>query len=346
MTRQTWTAIASAVVFIFTAALIVLLPVPYVTWTPGSAHNTLDESKSMIEVTDIATHPTTGQLDLLTVGVTRADSRLSLPEAVLAYFLPKRDALPREAVYPPDKSVDQVEHEEAEMMETAQADSVVAALRAADEPVTERPVVASVTVGGAAHELLKPGDLFLSVDGQAVSQIDQVGALISAHKVGDKVDFVVRRDRVETPVTVTTRASDQDPAAAVVGITVGLGYDYEPRISFDLGEKIGGPSAGMVFSLAIYDKITPGPLLNGTHVAGTGTITSTGEVGGIGGIQEKIAAAEDSGATVFLVPEPNCADLAGVKTSLKLVKVGTLEQGIDAMRLLSEPDGLTRMPSC
>ena len=93
------------------------------------------------------------------------------------------------------------------------------------------------------------------------------------------------------------------------------GYRYDPEISFDLGQQIGGPSAGLVFALAIYDKITDGPLLAGRHLAGTGKITPDGDVQAIGGIQEKIAAAQKSGATAFFVPAANCRDLDGVRTT-------------------------------
>ena len=101
------------------------------------------------------------------VSITPADARLSLPQALLAYWLPRRDALPREVIYDPGKSVEQVTDEDAEMMETAQDDAVVAALRADGQPVTERPAVYSVTVGGPAHQRLLPGDLVVSVDGIA-----------------------------------------------------------------------------------------------------------------------------------------------------------------------------------
>ena len=75
-------------------------------------------------------------------------------------------------------------------------------------------------------------------------------------------------------------------------------------MTVNLGQDIGGPSAGTAFALAIYDKLTPGPLLDGKHVAGTGTIDALGQVGAIGGIQQKIAGAKNDGATVFLVPAP------------------------------------------
>jgi PDZ domain-containing protein len=348
MTRQTWTALVSALVFVGLAVLLVVIPVPYVTWGPGSTHDALGaaDQEPMIKVRGIDTYPTSGRLDMTVVTVTQADARLSLPQALLAYWLPHRDALPRDAVYERGKSAQQVESEDADMMSTAQDDAVVAALRADNQPVTEMPAVYSVTVGGPAHQLLLPGDLVVSVDGVATPDEAAVRKQIRAHRPGDQITFVVVRQRVETTVTVATVESATEKNVPMVGITLGGGYRYAPEISFDLGQQIGGPSAGLVFALAIYDKITPGALLAGRHVAGTGSITPSGDVGGIGGIQEKIAGAENAGADVFLVPAPNCGDLAGVRTDMALVKVATLRDAVTALQTLQQPGGADRLPRC
>jgi PDZ domain-containing protein len=147
-------------------------------------------------------------------------------------------------------------------------------------------------------------------------------------------------------VSVTTAQATAQPGVPIVGITLSTGYRYEPQISFDLGQRIGGPSAGLVFALAIYDKITDGPLLGGMHVAGTGQITPIGDVGAIGGIQEKIASAENDGATVFLFPSANCDDLAGVKTKMTLIDVATLREAVDALETMGTPGGTPRPPAC
>ena len=86
----------------------------------------------------------------------------------------------------------------------------------------------------------------------------------------------------------------------------GVGYDFPFQVSVDIADNIGGPSAGLMMSLAIYDTLTPGSLTGGADIAGTGTITPAGKVGPIGGIQQKIAAARDAGAELFLVPADNC----------------------------------------
>jgi Lon-like protease len=348
VTRQTWTALVSAVAFIALAILLAFAPIPFVNWSPGGAEDTLGEidGKPIIQISGIETYPTAGQLDMTIVASTPVDSRLSLPQALMYYWLPNRDSLPRDSVYPPGKSADQLQAEDTEMMETAKDAAAVAALQAANEKVTAMPVVYSVTIGGPAHTRLQPGDLVVSVDGVPTPDKESVGRAVRRHGIGEQLTFVVLRDKEQTEVEVTTVASTTQPDLPVVGITVDTGYLYEPEISFELGQQIGGPSAGLVFAVAIYDKITEGALLEGKHVAGTGTITPNGDVGGIGAIQEKIAAAESDGATAFLVPEANCHDLAGLDTEMTLIRVETLRDAIGALRELQAPDGSASIPRC
>jgi len=143
VTRQTWTAFVSALAFICLAVLLVVIPVPFVSWSPGGTRDTLGNvgNEPMIKVQGMDTYATTGRLDMTIVAITPADARLSLPQALLAYWLPHRDVLPRDAVYAPGKSAEEVENEDADMMETAQDDAVVAALRADGRPVIEMPAI-------------------------------------------------------------------------------------------------------------------------------------------------------------------------------------------------------------
>jgi PDZ domain-containing protein len=346
MTRQTWTAFVAAIAFVLVAVGLVLLPVPYVSWTPGSAPNTLGtvDNTPVIRISGTRTYPTKGELSLTTVSETRADSRLALPQALLSYWLPNRDVLPRDIVYPPGKTADQVNSEQRVMMETSQDTAVVAALRAAGQRVVQRPAVSSVAVGSASYNRLQPGDLIISINGTDVTTNDEASKLIRDGKPGSTLIFDVLRDRKKKVVKVA-HGSDNSDSDALSGVTIGDGYQYKPRISFDLGEEIGGPSAGLVFSLAIYDKITPGSLIGDRHVAGTGTMSADGTVGAIGGIQEKIGAAASAGATTFLVPAANCQDLAGLNTDLRLIKVSDLQDAITALDHLNAGDKAA-IPRC
>ena len=107
-----------------------------------------------------------------------------------------------------------------------------------------------------------------------------------------------------------------------------VAYKFPFKVNINVGD-VGGPSAGMMFSLGIMDKLTPGAMTGGKSIAGTGTITPEGEVGPIGGIQQKMVGARDAGATVFLTPADNCAEaVKAVPDGLTLVKVATLHEAV------------------
>jgi PDZ domain-containing protein len=139
-------------------------------------------------------------------------------------------------------------------------------------------------------------------------------------------------------VSVKTEASPDDESKARVGVQLSEDFDPPFDVKVTLGREIGGPSAGLIFALAIYDLITPGELTGGRYVAGTGTIDPAGAVGPIGGIQQKIAGALENGATIFLVPADNC-DEAGrspLADEIDLVKVATMDDAVAALRAYSE----------
>ena len=349
MTRQTWTAIASAICFVVLALLLSLLPVPFVAWGPGRTLNLLgpgDADRPAIKVNGLKTYPTTGELRMTTVSVTRVDSRLSLPEAVYAHWMPKRDVLAREVVYPHSKSVEEVKNEEVAMMDDSKSEAVVAALRAAGQPVQAMPQVQSVGMAGPSYNKLQPGDLIERVDQTAVKTPSEVSRLISRHAVGDPVVVSVVRDGKKEDITITTVSSNEDKKLAVIGIVTAQGYRYTPSVSYGIDPQVVGPSAGLVFSLAIYDQVTPGDLLGGRNVAVTGQISADGRVGSIGGIQEKVAGAEKAGAEVFLVPSGNCADISDLNSSMSLVKVGTVADAVEALTTLRRTGSTKDLPHC
>ena len=343
MTRRTATLVTSIVFLVACFAAVSLLPVPFVSFSPGPVEDTLGTAgrKPVIEVTGHDTYPTSGELDLTTVSVTSPSRKLTLPQAIRTWLDPHRDLLPRDIVYPPTKSADEVEQENTAEMTGSQDSAVAAALQEAKVPF--KPKVSDVTDGSPAAGKLKTGDVVLSVDGVVPTAVPMVGELVRKHKVGDTVTFVVRRSGKEQTVSVKTKAAPGDANRPMIGITVGV--DSAVKVTVNLGRDIGGPSAGLAFALAIYDKLTPGELLAGKHVAGTGTIDATGTVGAIGGIQQKIAGARSSGATVFLVPAPNCSAAmdAGVK-GIRLIRVETIHDAVSGLQALASGTG--NVPAC
>ncbi len=343
MTRRTATLVTSIVVLVCSLGLVTVFPVPFVSFSPGPVKDTLGSAKNkpVIEVTGHETFPTTGQLDLTTVSVTSPDRELTLPQAMRNWLDPHHDLFPRDIIYPPDQSADEVEQQNTAEMTGSQDSAVAAALQAAGVPF--HPKVSAVSKGTPADGKLKPGDVVLKVDGVAVTQVAQVGELVRKNKVGEDVSFLVRRGGAEQTVVVKTAAAPGDATRPMVGIEVGV--DSAVKVTVNLGQDIGGPSAGTAFALAIYDKLTSGPLLDGKHIAVTGTIDALGQVGAIGGIQQKIAGARNDGATVFLVPAPNCAAaLHADVDGIQLVKIGTLSEAISALKALSSGTG--DVPAC
>jgi PDZ domain-containing protein len=147
-------------------------------------------------------------------------------------------------------------------------------------------------------------------------------------------------------VTITTTRAPDDPDRAFVGITPHNGFKFPFEVTVNLGQEIGGPSAGAMFALAIFDKLTPGALTGGQHIAGTGTIEPDGTIGPIGGIQQKIIGAREEGATTFLVPAANCADAVSADVDgIRLVKVETLDGAVKALERLAK-DRDAKVPAC
>jgi len=335
--------VTSIVVLIVSLGLVTAFPVPFVSFSPGPVKDTLGATKNkpVIEINGHETFPTTGQLDLTTVSVTSPNRELTLPQAMRNWLDPHHDLFPRDIIYPPDQSADQVEEENTAEMTGSQDSAVAAALQQAKVPF--HPKVSTVAKDTPADGKLKPGDIVLAVDGATVSQVPQVGEFVRRHKVGENVVFLIQRGTTEQTVQLKTAATPGEATRPMVGITIGV--DSPVKVTVNLGQDIGGPSAGTAFALAIYDKLTPGPLLAGKHVAGTGTIDALGQVGAIGGIQQKIAGAKQDGATIFLVPAPNCAAAlhADVK-GIQLVKITTLSEAIAALKAVTSGTG--DVPAC
>lgn len=338
-----------------TISLIVLtcaayiIPTPYVTMRPGPAFDTLgkfDNQQMFTFGEGVRTYPTTGSLDFTTVSVTRADTDLSLADAVRAYFDRDVAVVPKSLVYPDDQSAKQSSAQSAAQLDGSKDSSRVAALRAAGYEVPGRPEVAQVTDGGAAAGSLEVGDIISTIDGAAVTSSAAAVAAIGAKKPGDSVSLTVERDGKERTFDIVTRPDADNPAVPRLGIALGTKYTYPIEINNNVGREIGGPSAGTMFALAIYDKLTPGELTGGKKIAGTGEITADGVVGPIGGVRQKMRGAADAGASIFLVPAANCSEATdGDDDGLTLVKITKLDDAISSLEALADdPDA--KVPAC
>ncbi len=219
MTRRTATLVASIVVLVISIGLVTAFPVPFVSFSPGPVKDTLGESKGkpVIEISGHETFQTSGRLDLTTVSVTSPERELTLPQAMRNWLDPHHDLFPRDIIYPPDQTADEVEEQNTAEMTGSQDSAIAAALQAAKVPFNAK--VSTVGKDIPADGKLKPGDIVLAVDGVPVSQVPQVGDLVRKHKVGEDVVFLIRRGSSEQTVQLKTAPTPGEPTRPMVGIT-------------------------------------------------------------------------------------------------------------------------------
>lgn len=330
-------ALVPIVVF---GVLLAAVTVPFVSLGPGPTFDTLGEvdGKQVVQIEGTQTHPTTGHLNMTTVSQ-RDD--LTLGEAVTLWISGQEQLVPRDLIYPPGKSRDEVDKANDADFKSSEDSAEYAALGYLKYP--EAVTIASVSEGSPSQGKLKPGDAIDAVDRKPVANVEQFTALLKNTKPGQVVTIDYRRKNEPAGVAQVTLGSNKDRDYGFLGVAV-LDAPWAPfAVNFNLA-NIGGPSAGLMFSLAVVDKLTTGDLAGSTFIAGTGTISVDGKVGPIGGITHKMAAARAAGATVFLVPAKNCYEaVSEIPSGLKLVKVETLGSAVDALHALTS-GGPT--PSC
>ncbi|NDL61048.1 S16 family serine protease [Phytoactinopolyspora mesophila] len=348
MTRRSVTLSVAGALVVALVALASLLPVPYVVYSPGPMEDTLGEwnDAPVVQIQEgVETFETDGTLDLTTVGVTSADTELDLITVLRAWLDGDRAVVPRSTVYRDDETAEESREQSARQLARSQESAKVAALRELGYDVPERIVVVTVFEDSPADGVLEPGDVIVSVDGEDVAEPAEVAEIVQDREPGETVEFVLRRGDDEITVTAGTEPAEDD-GRPLVGFAPDWGYEYPVEISIGIDERIGGPSAGMIFALAIYDTMTEEPLVAGTHIAGSGEITGNGEVGPIGGIQQKIAAAGQAGVELFLAPVANC-DEAGEANGgdMQVTPVETLSDAIETIETFNNGDGAS-LPTC
>ncbi|MGW7379523.1 YlbL family protein [Streptomyces sp. NPDC054794] len=361
MPRRTATMLASTLMLIALLCAGVLIPVPYAVMSPGPTVNTLGEhdGEPVLQIAGHKTYGTSGHLNMTTVRVTSADYRMNLVEAVYGWLAHDNKVVPHDTLYPDGKTEEQSTQENAEEFNQSQESAKVAALKELGVPVKSWVIVATVLRDSPAEGRLHAGDVIKTVDGTAVKQPADVAKLVTKHKPGESVTFTIvpakeqaaaeKANRTPTKtqdVTITTKASNDSGAKrAIVGISAGTDHTFPFSIDIKLAD-VGGPSAGLMFALGIYDKLTPGSLTGGKFVAGTGTIDDAGTVGPIGGIELKTVGARSKGAQYFLTPAENCASAAkDTPGGLTLVKVKTINDALAALKDIRSGD-TADLPKC
>ncbi|MCW2704136.1 MAG: putative secreted protein containing a domain [Blastococcus sp.] len=330
VTRRIAVLTAGVVLLVLFGLLGTTLPVPYVAQVPGPTFNTLGDIKGspIISVEGRERNPVSGNLNLTTVGVSRGG--LSLVQAVRGWFDDKVAVVPEESVYPPDRSEEQTRQANRDAFLTSEQAAETAALAHLGYPV--KVVVQDVPKGSPSDSVLVSGDTIDAIDGRPTPDSNTLQQALSDIPGGTTVTVDTTHLGRSGQVQITTKAAE-DRQGSLLGVSV----LEQPSAPFDVRidvADVGGPSAGLMLTLGILDLVGNDDLTGGAVVAGTGTIDAKGDVGPIGGITLKMAAAQDIGANLFLVPADNCAEASRVADpGFPLARVASLD---DALKALSD----------
>jgi PDZ domain-containing protein len=343
MTRRTnkrrskrWIGLAA---FLILLGAMTLIPLPYYLYQPGTVENLsnyvkVENGKSSGE----------GSFNLTTVYSIKVNNALTL-----VYGLFSKDTEIRKADQVRGTLTDNeygalLEH----MMKSSQNNAIVASLQEAGLPVHidySGVFIRSVYPDSKAAGVLAPGDLIIEADGMPVSRLDELGTIVhNGRKAGDLLELVVMRGSarlsLEVELTAAPAVDGSGAAAPRIGIATDDQYTVEPPVKIEYAvSDIGGPSAGLMFSLELLDQVTDGELTHGRFIAGTGTIDAEGNVGQIGGIRDKMIAAEHAGVDIFFSP----ADVNDSDRNEKDARDEALKRGYDMtivpVRTLAEAVG-------
>lgn len=344
MSRRSLTLFIAGFATLIAIAVAVLVPVPYVILGPGPTLNTLGKDSSgqpLITVTGHQTYPTSGHLNMVTVSYEGGPgANLNVFQALRAWLNSSEAVVPESELFPPGQTAQQTQQQDTLQMADSQQTATAAALSTLHIGYQTQVVVLQTVPGTPASSVLKPGDMITAVNLQPVTGAASLSSLITSHPAGSVLRLTVLRAGKTLGLDVRSKESGGQP---IIGVQVQEQYKFPFAVKFSVGD-IGGPSAGMMFALGIIDKLTAMNLTGGKFIAGTGEISASGQVGPIGGIQQKMVGARDAGATVFLAPAGNCADTAGaVPAGLRVVKVSTLSQAVSDLEALKAGKPV---PSC
>jgi PDZ domain-containing protein len=317
--RRRWPIVIAGLAVVVAGLLIGAwnVTLPFYAFSPGPVGDALDAVKA----SEVEVFEAEEELLMLTV----SSQEVNPIEAFLAGIDPTVDLVRREAVRRPDETDEEFVSRNQASMDLSKEVAITLALRRLGYEVktsSDGVEIVDVDETAPAAKVLRPSDVITA---------------LAERQPGDLIALDLTRDGEEITVEVELIARDDDPAEPLIGISVGAlapRFEFPFPIDIDAG-LIGGPSAGMMYALAVMELLTPGSLSSGHIVAGTGTIDVEGNVGGIGGVRQKVVAAEAAGAEVMLVPASNYEEAqTAPRKGIELIPVGTLDEALEALASL------------
>jgi Lon-like protease len=327
--RRHWLKVSALVLAAAFAAVVIagnFIHVPYVIISPGEA-TALDSRVITIDGTPTYRHA--GDLLFLTVRVTNSDPslwRYLLAKTDNDVNVQKKSNVIGCATYDENARLNDL------LMTQSQDVAKTVALRRLGYTVVDkasRAVIQDVKCDGPSHGRLMLGDVITAIDGTAVHALDAVRPLVLEHKVGETIHVAV--DRGGSTQQVTVRLG-RDKGKPFLGIGMALVTDEQFPVDVHIDtRRVSGPSAGLAFTLAIIDDLTPGNLTGGKRVAVTGSILPDGAVAPVGGVEQKTITARRQGATLMLVPAGEAKAAREHAEGMRIVVVKTVADALAAL---------------
>jgi len=344
-TRKAGVMAAAGLLSSLLIAVLTVLPSPYAIEEPGPTYDTLavKDGTPLVEIDGAPTYASTGELRLTTVSLSTGDKQaFTIGRVLEAFISPDSTVAPVERVYKSPEAQKEEAQQSADDWISSQESATVSALEASGVVVPATMRVASILDASHAKKLLNIGDVITAADGKQLVSYSDLTRALEAHKPGDTLSLTVERGGQSIDVKFDLIAS-KDDGRALMGISIDPTFDLPIQVKVDI-DRVGGPSAGMMFALAIMDKLSPQDELHGAKVAGTGEIYVDGKVYPIGGIQYKLNGARAAGADYFLAPAANCPDVIGhIPAGLSVYSVNNLADAYAAIVAIGQgkTDGLS-----
>jgi Lon-like protease len=308
--------------------------IPYYAMAPGSA---VDVEPLVAVRGDGPSFPPEGRVFLTTVSLRQA----TVVSALRGWIDPDVDVVEKDTIVPPDTDADQLREMNLRLMDSSKdaARGVAFEQLGYDAISGSGASVVQVVPDAPADGVLEEDDTIVELDGEPVRIDGDVISLLSQRDPGDRVSLVVERDGARVPVELELGSRPGARGEAFLGVGL-VTRDLKLDFPFDVdieSERIGGPSAGLAFTLELLDVLTEGELTGGRQVAATGTIELDGTVGDVGGVTQKTAAVKSAGIDLFLVPRGEFEDARrAAGDDLQVEAVDTLD---DALRILAREGG-------
>lgn len=325
--RRLWVALA--------AVPVALLGVVAVLWLVPSDHYIVlpDRARLVDPLIRVPGEEGAGGRDGIYMVDVRV-SRASLLERIFPSIYEGATLVPERVLNPQGVSDRQRRTSSLNDMSRSQQIAITVALRALGREVAVEPLgveVVLVQPGSPAEGNLFVGDIIIAARGEPVRTTSGLRNVMEAVRPGEKVDLTVRREGKTVELTLGTRASEEGPRRAVVGVQVqdAQEFDFPVDVEINAG-SIGGPSAGLAFALDILDELGR-EVDDGRRVVATGEITLDGDVLAIGGIRQKVVGAQEAEADIFLVPDANAAEARRYADDLEIVAVSDFDEALSEL---------------